>query len=155
MKLHHYKIKHAQKVANYTLTEEQLRFTGSPQESVMLAAEDLDRKPILAFEGEALVTFLVLHLKTGAAVYSNNPNAALIRAFSTDFYQQGKGYAKEVLNILPSYVKQHYPEVNELVLAVNEKNRPAQHLYAKCHFKDTGRRYEGPKGPQIVMDLHF
>ena len=42
---------------------------------------------------------------------------------------------------------------NEVVLAVNEKNIPAQNLYEKVGFQDKGFRRMGPIGQQIIMHL--
>ncbi len=74
-------------------------------------------------DGNKLVTFFVLHEKEGVTPYSSNEQALLIRSFSTDFYEQGKGYAKTALQLLPDFVRKHFPSINELVLGVNVPNR--------------------------------
>lgn len=95
-------------VEHYTLTEEQLRYTKSPKESIALAKQDNSRHAILAMDGNKLVTFFVLHEKEGVTPYSSNEQALLIRSFSTDFYEQGKGYAKTALQLLPDFVRKHF-----------------------------------------------
>ncbi|MFU1847767.1 GNAT family N-acetyltransferase, partial [Enterococcus faecium] len=45
------------------------------------------------------------------------------------------------------------PIKNEVVLAVNEKNIPAQNLYEKVGFQDKGLRRMGRIGQQIIMHL--
>ncbi|WP_427110471.1 hypothetical protein [Lysinibacillus xylanilyticus] len=81
-------------IDRYTITEEQLRYTMSPKASIELVKQDKDRHAVLVFDEDKLVTFFVLHENDGVKPYSSNEQSILIRAFSTDFYEQGKGYAK-------------------------------------------------------------
>lgn len=138
-------------IEQYQLTDEQLEFTGTPKECLELSKEDRDRHSILAIDEEKLVVFFVLHRHEGIKPYSNNKNAILIRAFSTDNRYQGKGYAKKALMLLPDFVRRNYTDVNEIVLAVNVKNLAAQGLYKKCGYRDNGGRVMGIKGELIVM----
>ncbi len=55
--------------------------------------------------------------------------------------------------LLDEFVKRYFPIKNEVVLAVNERNIPAQNLYAKVGFQDKGFRRMGPIGQQIIMHL--
>lgn len=55
--------------------------------------------------------------------------------------------------LLEEFVKRYFPIKNEVVLAVNERNIPAQNLYAKVGFQDKGFRRMGPIGEQIIMHL--
>lgn len=142
-------------VEQYTLTEEQLRYTKSPKESIALAKQDNSRHAILAMDGNKLVTFFVLHEKEGVTPYSSNEQALLIRSFSTDFYEQGKGYAKTALQLLSDFVRKHFPHINELVLRVNVPNRAAQELYKRCGFVDEGRQAKGLRDELKVMSYYM
>jgi len=142
-------------VEQYTLTEEQLRYTKSPKESIALAKQDNSRHAILAMDSNKLVTFFVLHEKEGVMPYSSNEQALLIRSFSTDFYEQGKGYAKTALQLLPDFVRKHFPYINELVLGVNVPNRAAQELYKRCGFVDEGRQAMGLRDELKVMSYYM
>lgn len=142
-------------IQTYQLTEDQLMFTGTPEESILKAEKDLERYPILALENDKLVTFFVLHINEGVKPYTNNEKAILIRAFSTDTREQGKGYASQSLQLLPLFIKSHFPGVNEIVLAVNVRNIAAQRLYKKCGFADEGKRTMGPSGELIVMSYYL
>lgn len=142
-------------IEQYQISEEQLKFTGSPMEGNRLANEDPDREAILAFKDGKLVTYFNLHKNEGVKPYSTNPNAILLRTFSTDFRYQGKGYAKQALNLLPSFVKQHFNGIDEIVLAVNLQNQNAQNLYKKCGYVDEGERRMGKKGELIIMSYYL
>lgn len=139
----------------YQLTEDQLRFTSGPKECIKLSNGDSERSSILAIENDQFVNFFVLHINEGVKPYSDNVNAILLRAFSTDFRHQGKGYAKKALMLLPVFVKENFSEVNEIVLAVNLRNEVAQGLYKKCGFVDEGERRMGPKGELIIMSYYL
>ena len=155
MELIFYTEENQRQINSYNLTEEQLRYTGHPIECVELGEVDKDRYSILGIEGEELVTFFCLHKNEGVKPYSNNRNAILLRAFSTDTYFQGKGYAKQALMLLPNFIKENFEDINEIVLAVNVKNEVAQELYKKYGFKDEGLRKMGKKGELIIMSYYL
>ncbi|MBX8945576.1 GNAT family N-acetyltransferase [Lysinibacillus sp. K60] len=155
MQLMFYEDKAQNLVEQYTLTKEQLRYTKSPKESIALAKQDNSRHAILAMDSNKLVTFFVLHEKEGVMPYSSNEQALLIRSFSTDFYEQGKGYAKTALQLLPDFVRKHFPYINELVLGVNVPNRAAQELYKRCGFVDEGIQAMGLRDELKVMSYYM
>lgn len=155
MELFEYEVRYKKIIENYALSEEQLQFTGNPKECVELSEADENRHSILAIENNELVTFFVLHENKGVKPYSENPNAMLLRSFSTDYNYQGKGYAKQSLILLPGFVRKEYPHINEIVLAVNVKNIAAQSLYKKCGYIDEGMRKMGKKGELIIMSYYL
>ncbi|MFC7686556.1 GNAT family N-acetyltransferase [Ureibacillus sp. GCM10028918] len=155
MELCFYDEKYKEAIEQYQITEDQLRFTGSPMECTQLSNEDSDRYVILSIEGGNLVTYFNLHQNKGVEPYSKNPNAILLRAFSTDFRYLGKGYAKQALKLLPAFINQHFNHINEIVLAVNLKNVLAQNLYEKCGYVDEGERRMGKKGELIIMSYYL
>ncbi|MGX6979792.1 GNAT family N-acetyltransferase [Vagococcus elongatus] len=79
----------------------------------------------------------------------------LLRSFSTDSRYIKRGYAKKTLRLLPQYMLEKHPAVNEVVLAVNVRNTVAQKLYLTCGFKDEGVRVEGPKGELLVLSYYL
>ncbi|WP_438311268.1 GNAT family N-acetyltransferase [Sporosarcina sp. FA9] len=151
MELFEYEKRFRTEVMNYKLSKEQLRFTGSPLSCVKLSKKDSNRHSILAIKNNKLVTFFVLHKNEGVIPYSRNPEALLLRSFSTDCYQQGKGFAQESLMLLPEFVRAKFPDINRIVLAVNVENTAAQSLYKKCGFFDEGIRKKSRKGELIIM----
>ncbi|QCR31290.1 GNAT family N-acetyltransferase [Lysinibacillus sp. SGAir0095] len=151
MELCFYEDQYKETIEQYQITEDQLRYTGSPIESMALVNADSDRYAILAIEGGELVTYFNLHKNEGVKPYSTNPKAILLRTFSTDFRHLGKGYAKQALKLLPSFVKQYFEDINEIVLAVNLQNEVAQNLYNKTGYVDEGERRMGNKGELIIM----
>ena len=155
MELYFYDGRFKGAVENFHLTEEQLTYTVHPKECIKLSNEDSERSSILAVEEDKLVTFFVLHKNQGVKLYSNNNNAILLRAFSTDSRYQGRGYAKMALMLLPEFVKENFKETNEIVLAVNVKNYAAQGLYKKCGYVDEGVRKMGEKGELIILSFHL
>ncbi|QEL79842.1 GNAT family N-acetyltransferase [Bacillus sp. JAS24-2] len=155
MQLYFYNENFRNIINQYTLSEEQLCYTGLPKKLVKLSSEDSNRHSILAMKDNELVTFFVLHKNDGVKPYTNNEKSILIRAFSTDFHHQGKGYAKQVLKILPDFVRNNFLGINKIILAVNVKNVAAQSLYKKCGFCDNGVRRMGRKGELIIMSYNL
>ena len=155
MELLTYEKSYEKKIKDYHLSAEQLRFTGTPKECVAQSETDANRHCILALENHELVTFFVLHEKEGVKPYAENPHAMLLRAFSTDLHHQGKGYAKQALLQLPAFIKEQFPHIDQVVLAVNVKNTAAQSLYKKCGYVDEGVRKMGRKGELVIMNYYF
>ncbi|GJM80280.1 putative N-acetyltransferase YbbJ [Paenibacillus sp. HMSSN-139] len=138
----------------FELPSEQVAFTALPGEALEVAAQDPNRYPVIiqSAEGET-VGFFVLHLNAESASLVDNPRAILLRALSVDFRHQGKGYAKAAMLQLPAFVGEHFPEVDEIVLAVNARNLTAQRLYHQAGFEDRGLTRMGPMGMQHIY--HF
>ena len=134
MELYKYEERFKALIDNYYLTEDQLRFTAKPKHCIALAKADRDRHCMLAIEKGEHVTFFVLHNNEGPKMYTDKPNVILLRAFSTDYNHQGKGYAKRALQLLPNFVKKHFSHINEIVLAVNVENEAAQSVYRKAGY---------------------
>lgn len=134
----------------FELPEEQHQFTALPKE---LTIEKVGQYPIVIVSDTVPVGFFVLHATERVQEYSSNPDAMLLTALSMDHRHQGKGYAKQAMLALADFVKQQFPTCNEVVLVVNQKNIPAQHLYRKVGFVDHGERRMGRIGEQIVMHL--
>ncbi|WP_203247657.1 GNAT family N-acetyltransferase [Sporosarcina beigongshangi] len=155
MKLHFYQPEFDKHIETYLLTDEQLQFTGIPKESIEFSKAEDNHYPILVLENDQLVTFFALHTCEGVEPYSENANAILIRTFSTDFHHQRKGYAQQALSLVPEFVTEHFAGINEIILAVNVRNKPAQALYAKCGFVDKGVRAMGRRGELIVLSYYL
>ncbi|MCH1627387.1 hypothetical protein MJG50_18790 [Fredinandcohnia sp. SECRCQ15] len=83
--------------------------------------------------------------------YSDNKDAILIRAYSINYTFQGKGIAIKSLSILDSFVKKHFPTKNEMILAVNQSNTIAQHVYLQVGFIDKGIRVMGRNGELFIF----
>ncbi|MGM7700713.1 GNAT family N-acetyltransferase [Pseudalkalibacillus sp. Hm43] len=140
---------------SFYLPDEQLRFTAYPEEMIRLAKEDATRHPVIILSEDYPVGFFVLQAGERVEQYTDEKNGLLLIAFSIDTNHQGKGYAKRGLKLLPDYVRTNFPEVREVVLAVNEKNIAAQKLYQSCGFVDHGKRKMGKIGPQQLLTLEI
>lgn len=99
------------------------------------------------------VGFFLLHDTERVASYTDARDALLLSMFSINHPAQGKGHAKAALRQLPNYVRECFTDKHEVVLSVNLKNEPAFSLYQTVGFVDTGRRIDGPIGPQRIMSL--
>ncbi|WP_077329491.1 GNAT family N-acetyltransferase [Virgibacillus siamensis] len=150
VKLQCYEQKFAMTIGNYFLEEKQQQYTATPVEALQACVQDPGRHPVLILYGNCLVGFFVLHGWGGVKKYSDNKNAILLRAYSIDSRQQGKGFAKQSLSLLDDFVKKYFPGKDEVVLAVNHGNVRAQKLYNANGFRDSGRRVMGKKGEQLV-----
>ncbi|SET50640.1 Acetyltransferase (GNAT) domain-containing protein [Salinibacillus kushneri] len=146
-----YKEAYKPKLQNYHLSEEQNRYAPFPMDALLTCKEDSTRCPIvILYQGEP-AGFFVLHGWKGVQKYSDNKEAILIRAYSINASYQGKGIATESLRILDSFVKEHFPDKSEIILAVNHQNTNAQHVYQKAGFTDKGLRTMGPKGELYIF----
>lgn len=52
---------------------------------------------------------------------------------------------------LPDTVRKQFPDVKEIAFGVNFKNTSAYQMYLKAGYQDSGKSFDGPKGPQHIM----
>ncbi|QED48341.1 GNAT family N-acetyltransferase [Cytobacillus dafuensis] len=140
---------------NYYLPQEQLKFTSLPIDAIKKCELEVDRYPIVILHNNKPAGFFVLHGWEGVKEYYENQDAILLRAYSVHSDFQGRGIAKESLHLLPVFVRKHFPNKNEIILAVNYQNKAAQQVYLKCGYEDKGIRVMGKKGELFIfhMDL--
>lgn len=150
VELKHYCDNHAEVLLSFTLPKEQEQFTSLPG-AVMEITEGQHR--IVIVSDDEPVGFFLLHSTDRVKEYSENPSAMLLTSFSVNHAKQGNGFAKQGMLLLGNFLKAEFPTCDEIVLAVNHKNIPAQKLYAKVGFTDTGRRRMGPNGEQFIYSL--
>jgi RimJ/RimL family protein N-acetyltransferase len=145
-----YKTEYFDSINRFSLPEDQLLFTALPNQMAEITHK---KHPVVILCGMEPVGFFVLHSSDRVKEYTDNPDAMLLTAFSVNHVQQGKGYAFRGMNQLKQFLNQHFPKCNEVVLAVNKRNIPAQKLYQKVGFTDTGRRKIGKIGEQLILSL--
>jgi len=145
-----FQLKYKESLLSFELPNDQVKFTALP--SHVLEVQE-GQFPIVIVEDDVPVGFFILHSTSRVKDYSNNPNAMLLTAFSIDYSKQGRGYAKQGLLLLSKYIQKQFPSCDEIVLGVNHQNVPAQNLYIRVGFQDTGRRVIGSLGEQFVMTL--
>jgi RimJ/RimL family protein N-acetyltransferase len=148
-----YRFEHDAVLQAFYLPKEQEKFTTLPTEVIDLSIQDERCYPVVILSRDTPVGFFVLHDSKDIQAITNNPNAMLFGSFSINYIHQGKGYAKKALHLLPEFIMKHFPNINEIVLAVNEKNVAARQLYKKSGFEDKGLRRLGKIGMQLI--LHY
>ncbi|MEI4828331.1 GNAT family N-acetyltransferase [Bacillus sp. FJAT-53711] len=148
-----YTEKFKESLQTFTLPEEQVQFTSHPMELLDKTEQDTTRNPIVILADDKPVGIFALQSGNRVQEYTNKENSLLLVSFSINYAEQGKGYAKQALYQLPNYVDSYFPNIEEIVLAVNERNIPAQKLYVTVGFEDRGHRRMGSIGPQLVLYL--
>ncbi|MFB7303163.1 GNAT family N-acetyltransferase [Heyndrickxia sporothermodurans] len=150
VELHFYKSEYFDLLKDYHLPEDQARFTALPADALEVIHE---KQPIVIMSDGEEVGFFVLHTSPRVKDYTDNPHALLLTAFSVNHSQQGKGYARKGLERLNAFVRKEFPEYNEIVLSVNKLNIPAQKVYEKVGFQNTGRSRFGKMGEQFIYSF--
>lgn len=151
--LEFYDPKYDEILNRFSLPEEQVIFTGLPEEMLQEVQKDQNKTPIVITAGSVPVGFFILQTGDRVKEFTDHPHSLLLIAFSIDYQQQGKGYAKQGLNLLKDFVSKYFPAIDEVVLAVNMKNVAAQKLYEKTGFQDRGGRRMGQRGEQLILHL--
>lgn len=140
---------------NYDLPSDQLEFTGLPQDLIRRDARDPRKHPVIIYAKGKVTGFFELDETEERKKYTDNPDALLLQGYSVDPEFQGRGIATGSMYALPEFVKTHFPHIDEVVLGVNARNTPAQNVYRRTGFEDTGRRFMGKKGEQLVMSMRM
>ncbi|MEK3875808.1 GNAT family N-acetyltransferase [Paenibacillus sp. FSL M7-0420] len=140
----------------FQLPAEQLQFTGMPEETLQDIKEDAGKEGVVIAHGERAVGFFILHTGEGISdFFPDYGDAVLLRAFLMDYASQGRGFAIAAMLQLPDFVRRHYPEARQIVLAVNERNTAASQLYLRTGFQDHGLRRSGSKGLQLILQYEL
>jgi RimJ/RimL family protein N-acetyltransferase len=150
-----YQPKYRPGLKDYFLSEEQSKFTGMPLEQIEICHNEEDRYPIIILFDDVPAGFFVLHGWEGVKAYSTNTNALLLRAYSINTSFQGKSIATQSLRLLPGFVKEHFPDKNEVILAVNKVNERAQYVYKQNGFVDKGIRAMGRIGEMHIYHMEL
>lgn len=137
----------------YELSSEQREFTRLPQDIIRRDMEDPLKHFIIIKARGDVAGFFELDESDDRKPYSDNPHVLLLRGYSVDPDYQGRGVATGSIYALPDFIRQEFPEIDEVVLGVHVENTPAQRIYRKAGFEDTGRRLMRSKGEQLVMSL--
>lgn len=153
VKLETFQTNHLEYLEAYNLTESQLKFTAHPRDALKTCETDKGRLPVVILSNGVPAGFFVLYQGEEIPTYTSNPNALLLRAYSVALPFQGRGIAQRSLELLPDFVRRNFPQVNEIVLAVNVRNEGAQRVYLRAGFEDSGRRVVGRMGEQYVYAL--
>ncbi|MCM2677506.1 GNAT family N-acetyltransferase [Alkalicoccobacillus plakortidis] len=141
---------HLEILTTFELIEDQKKFTTMPNE--LLTNADGQYSIVITHKNKP-VGFFLLHTTSRVMKYTENKHALLLTSLSINNKEQGKGYASIGMSMLTPFIKSAFPMYNEIVLAVNHKNAPAEKLYKKVGFVDTAKRIEGPLGEQLIMSL--
>lgn len=148
-----YEEKYRTTFEQYPLSEEHLTFTAHPLELLKRSARTSTYTPVVILENEKVVGFFVLDTGNDKFNYTDYQDSILLRGYSIHPNYQGRGLAKSSMTLIPPYIKEHFPQVNQVVLGVNEDNKAAQSLYIKAGFIDEERAFIGRSGVQIAMCL--
>ncbi|MCU7618885.1 GNAT family N-acetyltransferase [Chryseobacterium sp. PBS4-4] len=141
---------------DYVLDEIQSQFTATAKQSLEKIEErnlsgDFFAYPITIFHDEKIVGFFVLDFGEDKFDLTENQDSVLIRSLSVNPNFQGKGVGKSAMIEVDYYIKEHFSDCNEIVLAVNEKNISAFQLYIATGYVYDGKMREGRSGSQFLM----
>ncbi|MEE6127496.1 GNAT family N-acetyltransferase [Chryseobacterium arthrosphaerae] len=138
---------------SYALDENQMRFTATAQQALQNISErdDSDAFPITIFEDDIPAGFFVLDFGKDKLDLTDNQDSVLIRSLSVNPQMQGRGIGKRAMMKVDEFVREHFKNCNELVLAVNQKNDSAYHIYLQAGYIYDGKTRIGRSGPQYLM----
>lgn len=138
---------------SYDLHEDQLRFTATAAQALQSISErnDNDAFPITILDGNDVAGFFVLDFGKDKFDLTDNENSVLVRSLSVNPKMQGKGLGKIAMMLVDDFVKANFENCNEVVLAVNQKNDLAYHIYLKAGYIFDGKTRIGRSGPQYLM----
>ncbi|WP_231877909.1 GNAT family N-acetyltransferase [Ferroacidibacillus organovorans] len=137
-------------VGNFKLHDSQMVFSFLPSKALDFF-HNQDACSVVIFIDEEPVVFFVLHKCGETSDFTENNTAIFLRSFLIDKRHQRKGYAKLALAILPKFMEDHLPYVEEIVLTVDENNLAAKRLYEKSGFIHKGRTKVGRSGLELGM----
>lgn len=137
----------------YHLTDEDVYFTSPTREVLETCMVNDDCRMVLIIRESDIVGLFVLRHGEVIEKHTDNPRALGLFSFSIDSNEKGQGIASRAVSMLADFIREHYRDVNEVVLGVNVRNPAAQRAYLKGGFVDTGRQFEGEIGTQKIFSM--
>ncbi|MGX7150124.1 GNAT family N-acetyltransferase [Enterococcus ureasiticus] len=144
---------HQTLVDNYCLSEIKLRYVREPKIAIALTKKDPRRHAVLVFKNEHLVAFLSLFEAKGSSTYSDNKNSLLVQDLSTDYRHLRKGYVKQAVQLLPRFIHQHFSNIDQLTIIVNEDKAFTKALCLEVGFKDISHQLPHIYGSQVLLEI--
>lgn len=135
----------------FLLPDDQLIFTAYPLYKIDHSTQDTIHVAIV--HEEIPVGYFALENGPKLKRYTDNTLDRVMTAFSINYPDQGKGYARAALQQLPAFAKAIDPTLTEVILGVNKKNNKASQLYKATGFIDHHEEFVGSKGPQHILHL--
>ena len=141
---------------DYVLDDIQAQYTATAKQSLEKIEErnqneDFFAYPITIFHDEKVAGFFVLDFGDDKFELTENPDSVLIRSLSVNPDFQGKGIGKSAMIEVDHFIKEHFSDCNEIVLAVNEQNTSAFQLYKNTGYIFDGKTREWRNGLQYLM----
>ncbi|URN93802.1 MAG: GNAT family N-acetyltransferase [Candidatus Pristimantibacillus lignocellulolyticus] len=138
-------------VRSFELNEKQKDFVFVPSKALDFFELDNNCFAIIIFLETEPIGFFILHRSKEAKDYSDKIQNVFLRSLSIDRNYQCRGYAGSAMRVLPKFICDNFPETEEIILTVHEKNTPAKKLYEKSGFVYNGKNIKGRKGNELVM----
>lgn len=141
---------------DYVLDDIQSQYTAAAKQSLEKIEErnqrgDFFAYPVTIFYQEKIAGFFVLDFGEDKFDLTENADSVLLRSLSINPDFQGKGIGKSAMTEADHFIRKHFTDCNEIVLAVNEKNIHAFQLYNETGYEFEGKTREGRSGTQLLM----
>ncbi|MET1078574.1 MAG: GNAT family N-acetyltransferase [Pseudomonas sp.] len=141
-------------VRQLSISPQQVEYAGPTERAVALCEADQvgDIQGLAIFKGQQITGFLLL--KRGAQAPEWAPAGAVtISGLRIDQTFQGQGIGTQALHAVKDWVQCHWPEVAQLILAVDEDNAAGIRAYLKAGWNDLGVRMLGRIGGERQMAM--
>lgn len=149
-----YNQSHYDELIKFDLPQNQINFTALPAHAIEQMNKRVDRenlKAVTIILKDKPIGFFVLDYGKDKLELTDNINSLLLRSLSMNPLYQGKGYGKKAMYLLDEFIKCNYTDIEELVLAVNFKNKLAYQLYLKVGYEDNGKTRKWLQGFQHLL----
>lgn len=141
-------------VLNYELDEDQAKYTATVEQSLQWMKEggsEGQAFSVTIFKDDMPAGYFVLDFGEDKLDLTDNPHSVLLRSLSVNPKFQGKGIGKEAMLQVDDFIRRYFKDCDEIVLAVNQNNRIAYHLYLKSGYFFDGKTRMGRSGLQYLM----
>lgn len=136
---------------HYQLSD--LTYTASPQQVLQRVKNAASCKMILVKNADQIVGYFCLQGAAAPCEYGGDAHHdLLLRSFSIDERYRRQHLGLTAMQLVPAYVRQNYPEIKCIILAVNHANAAAKRCYQQAGFRDSGRRNLGRRGEQLIYE---
>lgn len=142
---------------SYDLDDIQIKYTSSASFALnRIAQRNTGQEfPVTVLCHGVPAGFFTLDFGKDKLELTGNCNSVLLRSLSVNPAMQGRGIGKAVVAEAEQFLRSHFKDCDEIVLAVNTDNISAYDLYRKAGYLCEGKTREGRNGLQYLMAKRF
>jgi RimJ/RimL family protein N-acetyltransferase len=139
-------------IGSIRITDAQVEFSGTVARALTLCREQsgTDLCGVALLQDQRPIGFMVVRRRATLPAWAPS-GAAVVGGLQVDVAYQGQGLGLDALCQLPDWLRARWPEIERIVLRVDDSNHAGIRAYEKAGWQESGPRTHGRVGLERTM----